>query len=340
MQAGSVERHGNGWRGRWWEDGRRRSTRVVERKGEARRLLQLELLRLEHPEQYRPLVSFGELCDRFFAVYQAAPGTVAKNRTLLGLALAEWRDVPAGDLSGEVISRWLAQRGRKASYRHGLMMVLRQVYSFGQRNRLVDHNPALDVRVPKPRRSDALRPFESWSEVERLAAELGRWGPMVIFAVDSGARPGEVTALEHKHIDGNRVYLPGTKTERSRRVVHLTDRGVEALRSFPRAIATPLVFHNHGQPLVWHHWRKSYWHAALDLAGLDRRSPYQLRHTFAYWSLRAGVPISTLAREMGHASVNLTFATYGHWADELGEHAASLRASWGRRESQEASRWD
>ena len=40
------------------------------------------------------------------------------------------------------------------------------------------------------------------------------------------------------------------------------------------------------------------------------------------FSLRAGVPISDLAREMRHANVNLTFETYGHWADEVGERAA------------------
>ena len=38
-------------------------------------------------------------------------------------------------------------------------------------------------------------------------------------------------------------------------------------------------------------------------AGFAARSPYQLRHTFAAFSLRAGVPISDLAREMGHANV-------------------------------------
>lgn len=52
------------------------------------------------------------------------------------------------------------------------------------------------------------------------------------------------------------------------------------------------------------------WHPALKLAGLEKRPSYSLRHTFAYWSLRAGVPIATLAREMGHAS---TERTLGLW---------------------------
>jgi hypothetical protein len=46
------------------------------------------------------------------------------------------------------------------------------------------------------------------------------------------------------------------------------------------------------------------------------------------FSLRAGVPISDLALEMRHANVNLTFETYGHWADEMGDRVARLRAVW------------
>jgi integrase len=80
--------------------------------------------------------------------------------------------------------------------------------------------------------------------------------------------------------------------------------------------------------LAWNQWRADVWHPALVAAGFSARSPYQLRHTFAAFSLRAGVPISELAREMGHANVNLTFETYGHWADEMGERAARLRSAW------------
>jgi integrase len=78
----------------------------------------------------------------------------------------------------------------------------------------------------------------------------------------------------------------------------------------------------------WHNWRHRIWQPALDLADLDRRGPYQLRHTFAHFSLRAGVPISDLSVEMGHESIRLTHETYGHWSDEMGDRAANLRAAW------------
>ena len=52
------------------------------------------------------------------------------------------------------------------------------------------------------------------------------------------------------------------------------------------------------------------------------------RHTIAYFSLRMRVPISDLARDMGHASVELTMSTYGHWASDHGRQSARLREAF------------
>lgn len=41
-----------------------------------------------------------------------------------------------------------------------------------------------------------------------------------------------------------------------------------------------------------------------------------------------GVPIATLARQMGHADINQTYATYGGWVTEMGADAAAMREIW------------
>ena len=45
--------------------------------------------------------------------------------------------------------------------------------------------------------------------------------------------------------------------------------------------------------------------------GIEHRRIYDLRHTYASWSLAAGVDIFTLARRMG-TSVKMIDRTYGH----------------------------
>jgi hypothetical protein len=74
--------------------------------------------------------------------------------------------------------------------------------------------------------------------------------------------------------------------------------------------------------MSWSYFYPDVWKPGSEAAGLEHRSPYNLRHTYALHSLQAGVPIATLAGQMGHADVNRTFATCGGWVPELGADAA------------------
>jgi integrase len=79
------------------------------------------------------------------------------------------------------------------------------------------------VKVAKPIRGQKILPF-SIAEVNQVAEQCRRWGPLVLFMADSGARPAEALALEHKHVDldAGTVELPGMKTDLASRTVHLT----------------------------------------------------------------------------------------------------------------------
>jgi integrase len=145
---------------------------------------------------------------------------------------------------------------------------------------------------------------------------------------DTGARLAEAVALEHRHVDGNVVELPGHKTDSAWRTVHMTERGVAAIQGMPRALQTRRVFHIDERPISWVYFWREVWRPALLLAGVDYRAPYNLRHTFAYWSLRAGVPIASVALEMGHTTTEQTFKVYGGCCREMGADAAALRTAW------------
>jgi integrase len=60
-----------------------------------------------------------------------------------------------------------------------------------------------------------------------------------------------------------------------------------------------------------HNWRRDHWNPAVPAAGLEHRTPYALRHTFASFAIAAGVSLFELARFMG-TSVNQIDRTYGH----------------------------
>ena len=93
-------------------------------------------------------------------------------------------------------------------------------------------------------------------------------------------------------------------------------RALRALEQLPARLDTTLVFPaSKGGHIGLDAWRTREWYPALDAAGIAKRGPYQLRHTFATEALAAGVSIFELARLMG-TSVAMIDRTYGHLAHD------------------------
>src|SRR3954468_3783511 len=201
---------------------------------------------------------------------------------------------------------------------------------------MLDVNPAkVGVDNPTPRRKEQ-HPFESWEELEAVAAALGpRYGPMILFAAATGLRPAEWVALEKRDIDRDqrvvyvrRSYTRGElklpKTEGSLRAVPLQARALDALdRSTEND--SPLVFPgDRGGYLDIPHFRPYQWRPAQTTAGISPlRRIYDLRHTFATFALRAGISTFDLSRYMG-ASLTMIDRHYGHLARDGREHAIRL----------------
>jgi integrase len=202
---------------------------------------------------------------------------------------------------------------------------------------MIDVNPArLGVDNPSPRRREQ-RPFESWAELDAVAANLSpRYRPMVIFAAATGLRPAEWLALEWRDIDldvrvvyVHRSFTKGRlkcpKTEASRRAVPLQTIALEALEHQVSSQRSALVFPaGRGGYLDLHNFRNREWKPAQLAAGIEPlRRIYDLRHTFATFALRAGISTFDLSRYMG-ASLTMIDRHYGHLARDGREHAIRL----------------
>jgi integrase len=191
--------------------------------------------------------------------------------------------------------------------------------------------------VPNPpRRAKEKRRFETWGQVEAVAAQLGQvYGPMVVFAAATGLRPSELFGLDRRDVDRQcgvvyvrRAYANGlikhTKTRLSTRAVPLQAKALEALDRLP-ASQNPILFPNmRGGRIDFRIFGRKHWRPAQIKAAIDPvRGLYDVRHTYATFALRAGVPVLAVSRFMG-TSIAMIDRHYGHLANDSREHAVSL----------------
>jgi len=317
-----------------------RDSKRVQRGGfasdrDAAEALERELERLRRERRVSRSLTLAQLVEVYLAQHDVDPVTVDKLRWLLGKAVAAFGERPVAELHSEEIASW--RIALPQGHRFDATQALRQVLSRAVLWGMIDANPAkLGVDNPSPRRREQ-RPFESWAELDAVAAHLApRYRPMVFFAAATGLRPAEWVALERRDVDREarvvyvrRAFTKGrlkcTKTEGSRRAVPLQAIALDAIERQPPSRHNPLLFPGErGGYLDLHNFRDHHWKPAQRAAGIEPlRRIYDLRHTFATFALRAGISTFDLSRYMG-ASLTMIDRHYGHLARDGREHAIRL----------------
>src|SRR6266511_1450419 len=259
-----------------------------------------------------------ELVDEYLAQYDAEPETIHKLSWLLTKALRAFGGRRLPELRSQEIAAWrmTIAPGHRFEATQALRQVLARAVVWG----MIDSNPAKQgVDNPQRRRTEK-RPFESWAQLDELAACLGpRYGPPVLFAAATGLRPGEWMALEQRDIDRQArvVYV--------RRAVPLQAIALAALDQLGADRESQLLFPSRrGGYFDLHNFRNRYWKPAQIAMGIvPLRRVYDLRHTFATFALRAGISTFDLSRYMG-ASLTMIDRHYGHLARDGRDHAINL----------------
>jgi integrase len=281
-QRGSIFRtEGGMWAIRYRDvHGRRPRETGFRTKGEAREALEEALRRVRLGSLYRPRVTLRELTDAYLEQHQAAPSTLAWLRDSMRPALARFGDDPTGSLKVDQLAKWRASL--PAGKRYRAHRALRQVLQAAVRWKWVEDNPALLIRNPAPRPGE-IHPFESWKEIDAIAAELtGPPGALVVFLAGSGVRPEEAFGGDWRDVDlkrhvfmVRRAFAKGrmkdyTKTTGSRRAVPLRARVVAALEGLDarRAILFPS---STGARIEINNFRHREWAPAVAATGIAHR---------------------------------------------------------------------
>jgi len=213
---------------------------------------------------------------------------------------------------------------------NNMLTVLHKLLALAQEQGVIAHVPRVKLfRTEKPAFD-----FLTFEEAERLAADAEpEWRPVLLVALKTGLRQGELIGLQWSDVDLQRGKLhvrrtiwrgvTGSPKGGRERTVDLPASVVDALKGH-RHLRGPYVFcQEDGQPLT-DGLLKLPLQRAVQAAGISREQGrigwHDLRHTYGSHLAMRGVPLKVIQELMGHATIEMTMR-YAHLAPEARESA-------------------
>ena len=228
-------------------------------------------------------------------------------------------------------------------------VMLHSVFARAVRDRLIAFNPCADTELPKVvnKKLRTLTP----EEFSALLAEIPeRFAPLVLVAIETGMRWGELVALRPRHIDflrrtitvqetivevsrkdsptGERIFVKPYPKDDEPRTLRVSAALVETLAARITALGLgrdDLLFPARevagGEPMSRGTFNTRYWKPAVERSGIDFAvRMHDLRHAHASWLLAGGADLKAVMERMGHTQI-MTTQKYLHTLPEADDLA-------------------
>jgi integrase len=278
-----------------------------------------------HPERKGQDLLFSEAVAWYLGTLPVSKKTASIDKARLGLAALFFDNKKLSELQPEDIERFLEKlpalrsaatpRLKKLSEQtknHYLAVIRGLFHRMRKRGKYLGPNPALSVefrKVPKAR-VRFLYPAEEkmLSPVVREDAVL--W-PYYFMAMHTGMRIRELMAIRVKDIDLvlDQIFIPNSKNSRSR---------YAPLSPNAAAFVRVLVNGKNHESRLLPNWSYTYlrkrFKDCCDVARIENLKIHDIRHSFCQRLLSHGESIYLVSKLMGHSSVGVTQAHYGHLA--------------------------
>ncbi|OMD62986.1 site-specific integrase [Paenibacillus odorifer] len=240
---------------------------------------------------------------------------------------------------------------------HYLHRILNNIFSRATEWRILKINPAAEVKKPKVTHKEIIVYDES--ELNTLFQTLQnketlRWQLIIMLAITTGLRRGELVGLEWKHIDWNNnsievrqsismsksgeriIKMP--KTKKSKRKVSLPDGYLmvllkqhfndslekkQALGDARQGGEHFFVFSNELGNAYYPETPYLHFRSFLKRNKLRYIRFHDLRHLSATLLINKGVHAKVISERLGHASISTTMNVYGHALQSADRDAAN-----------------
>lgn len=246
------------------------------------------------------LMGFSALADAYLKLHAAGTKSEAFYDFTVRILKRHFGDRPVSSISPLDCDEFMAARRRDvgASSANASVTILKHLFSKAEEWGYLAEgaNPARKLKRAEVKARDR---YLQVGEEKTLLDACADWlRPIVLTALHTGGRRGEVIGLEWADLDFNAgtVCFRDTKNTDTRKVP-MGDELRGALRALPNRLKGGRVFLRGEEPVNKSVLREGF-EAARHTAGLDWLHFHDLRHTWATHLSGQGVPIRTL-QELG-----------------------------------------
>lgn len=311
----SLFKRGNVWWVYLWQDGVRHqystgtSNRRQAEKVEDKLKTDLNNRRFQIVE-LDPDITFGAIAAKFLASGSARP----HHRYHLAFLLSFYSDIPALRITKALADEFRkARRAANPAIKDATvnrdLSVLRHILYWAVDEQILAQNPLARLKMAPERR--IRRQILSLAEEDKLlAAAKAHIHTMILIALDTGMRRGEITSQRWEDVDFSQKIISVTHSKTpggESREIPLTERLSALLMEHPKPAGLIIEFNRQAVRIV-----KRTWKTALKNAGIRHVRFHDLRHTFNTRCMEAGVLQEVRMALMGHSTGSKIHSVYTH----------------------------
>lgn len=227
----------------------------------------------------------------------------------------------------------MSRNGISSNIIHKIHKLLHQFFKFCIVEGYIYINPCTSAKIPKDKTIQTKElEYYTENEIKIIKNKIQNYEikNIVLFALGTGLREGELLALRYNDIDFKSSLLTVNRTVKT---VAIFDNGIKkyqtiflepksknskrtvdipsnVLKLIPNKKSNELVFSDNGEIYSAHKLAKQ-WKAFLIKNKLPVKKFHSLRHTYATLLLSKGVELLTVSKLLGHSSIKIT-EIYSH----------------------------
>lgn len=272
--------------------------------------------------------SFNELADQYLRWIAGRQASAKVKGYIIAELRQRFGNIPLrrfNTIIAEQLQTALIARGCKNGYTNKVMNVFKAMFSKAVEWDMIENETLKRIRKVKLLREDRrLRYLESKEECQKLIDACdSHLRPIVITALNTGLRKGNILSLQWSNIDLKNGFILVDMTKNGERLeMPINETLRQTLLDIPRRLDGGYVFYDPKTQNPYQDVKRSF-SSALRRAGIRDFHFHDLRHSFASHLIMAGVDLTTVKELLGHKDIKMTLR-YAHLAPHHTKRAVDI----------------